>query len=131
MGLSTDGLQLEPDSAEQTALAAVREFRKGGHSPRRIAATLNSHGHRTRRGTMAAGIGCPSRQARTARRHPRRPPERRPGLASTPFRSRNKPDRGLVDAVTQVCGRGAIVEDVTEMGATVRHRLLQRQLNRV
>jgi site-specific DNA recombinase len=50
--LSADGLHLEPDSAEQAALSAICELRTGGHSLRRIAATLNGHGHRTRRGTQ-------------------------------------------------------------------------------
>jgi DNA invertase Pin-like site-specific DNA recombinase len=61
--LSADGLHLEPDLVEQAALSAIRELRTGGHSLRRIAATLNGHGHRTRRGTeVAVGIGGPRGQ---------------------------------------------------------------------
>src|SRR5229473_4865646 len=50
--LAADGKHLEPDSVEQAALSAIHELRTGGHSLRRIAATLNGHGYRTRRGTQ-------------------------------------------------------------------------------
>ena len=50
--LSADDRHLEPDGAEQAALAAIRDLRAAGHSLRHIAATLNGHGHRTRRGTQ-------------------------------------------------------------------------------
>ena len=49
--LAADGRNVEPDSAEQAAVSARRKFRGEGHSLRRIASTLNSQGHRTRRGT--------------------------------------------------------------------------------
>ena len=50
--LSSDGRHLEPNPDEQAALAAIRTLRSQGHPLRWIAATLNSHGHRTRRGTQ-------------------------------------------------------------------------------
>jgi len=43
--------RLEPDPAEQAALAEIRNLRRQGHTLRGIAATLNSRGHRTCRGT--------------------------------------------------------------------------------
>jgi DNA invertase Pin-like site-specific DNA recombinase len=49
--LSKDRRHLEPDPAEQAALAEIRRLRGQGHTLRGIAATLNSRGHRTRRGT--------------------------------------------------------------------------------
>ena len=49
--LAADGRHVEPDSTEQAAVEAIRALRADGHSMRRIASTLNSHGHRTRRGT--------------------------------------------------------------------------------
>jgi hypothetical protein len=49
--LSPDQRHLEPDPAEQTALAEIGNLRRLGQSLRGIAATLNSRGHRTRRGT--------------------------------------------------------------------------------
>src|SRR5450631_3683877 len=49
--LSADLRHLEPDPAEQAALAEIRNLRRQGHTLRGIAATLNSRGHRTRRGT--------------------------------------------------------------------------------
>jgi len=49
--LSADGIDIEPDSAEQAALAAIRSLRSGGHSLRAVAGALNKRGHRTRRGT--------------------------------------------------------------------------------
>jgi site-specific DNA recombinase len=49
--LSADDRHLEPDGAEQAALTAIRDLRAAGLSLRGIAATLNRHGHRTRRGT--------------------------------------------------------------------------------
>jgi site-specific DNA recombinase len=50
--LSADGCHVEPDSAEQAAVRAIRRLRSRGHTLRDIAATLNSHGHRTRRGSQ-------------------------------------------------------------------------------
>ena len=49
--LSSDQRHLEPDPAEQAALAEIANLRRQGNSLRGIAATLNRHGHRTRRGT--------------------------------------------------------------------------------
>jgi hypothetical protein len=49
--LSADDRHLGPDGAEQAALTAIRDLWAAGHSLRGIAATLNTHGHRTRRGT--------------------------------------------------------------------------------
>jgi DNA invertase Pin-like site-specific DNA recombinase len=49
--LSSDQRHLEPDPTEQAALAEITNLRRRGHSLRGIAATLNSRGHRTRRGT--------------------------------------------------------------------------------
>ena len=49
--LAADGKHVEPDSAEQAAVSAITELRTQGHSLRQIASTLNSDGHRTRRGT--------------------------------------------------------------------------------
>src|SRR5580700_1215295 len=49
--LSPDGRHLEPDAAEQAALAAIRKLHSLGNTLRKIAATLNSQGYRTRRGT--------------------------------------------------------------------------------
>ena len=49
--LAADGVHLEPDPAEQAALAAIRKLRDGGFSLRRVAVTLNDAGHHTRRGT--------------------------------------------------------------------------------
>jgi DNA invertase Pin-like site-specific DNA recombinase len=49
--LGDDGKHLEPEPAEQAALATIRDLRTGGDSLRTIAATLNVRGHRTRRGT--------------------------------------------------------------------------------
>jgi site-specific DNA recombinase len=49
--LCPDRRHLEPDPAEQAALAEIRNLRHQGHTLRGIAATLNSCGHRTRRGT--------------------------------------------------------------------------------
>jgi DNA invertase Pin-like site-specific DNA recombinase len=49
--LSSDGVHVEPDPAEQSALAAIRKLRSGGHSLRAVAGALNTSGHRTRRGT--------------------------------------------------------------------------------
>ena len=49
--LAADGKHVEPDTAEQAAVSAITDLRARGHSLRRIAATLNSNGHRTRRGT--------------------------------------------------------------------------------
>ena len=49
--LAVDGQHLEPDPPEQAALPEIRNLRRHGHTLRGIAATLNSRGHRTRRGT--------------------------------------------------------------------------------
>ena len=49
--LSADLRHLEPDPAEQAALAEIRNLRRQGHTLRGIAATINNRGHRTRRGT--------------------------------------------------------------------------------
>jgi DNA invertase Pin-like site-specific DNA recombinase len=49
--LCSDRRHLEPDSAEQAALAEIRILRRQGHTLRGIATTLSSRGHRTRRGT--------------------------------------------------------------------------------
>lgn len=49
--LSPDQRHPEPDPTEQAALAEIERLRRQGHSLRGIAATLNSRGHRTRRGT--------------------------------------------------------------------------------
>jgi site-specific DNA recombinase len=49
--LSADLQHLEPDPTEQTALAEIRNLRHQGHTLRGIAATVNTRGHRTRRGT--------------------------------------------------------------------------------
>lgn len=49
--LSADLRHLEPDPTEQAALAEIRNLRRRGHTLRGIAVTLNSRGHRTRRGT--------------------------------------------------------------------------------
>jgi hypothetical protein len=50
--LSADGYHVEPDSAEQAVVRAIRKLRSRGLTLRDIAATLNSHGHRTRRGSQ-------------------------------------------------------------------------------
>jgi site-specific DNA recombinase len=50
--LSGDGAHLEPDPAEQQALAEIRSLRQQGETLREIAAALNHRAaHRTRRGT--------------------------------------------------------------------------------
>jgi site-specific DNA recombinase len=49
--LLPDRRHLEPDPSEQAALAEIRNLRRQGHTLRGIAGTLNSRGHRTRRGT--------------------------------------------------------------------------------
>jgi DNA invertase Pin-like site-specific DNA recombinase len=49
--LSPDQRHLEPDPTEQAALAETKNLRRRGHTLRGIAATLNTGGHRTRRGT--------------------------------------------------------------------------------
>jgi DNA invertase Pin-like site-specific DNA recombinase len=50
--LGADGKHLEPDPAEQKALAAIRKLRLAGGTLRGIAAALNAQGHRTRRDTL-------------------------------------------------------------------------------
>ncbi len=49
--LSTDMRHLEPDPTEQSALVAIHDLRRQGHTLRGIAAILNSRGLRTRRHT--------------------------------------------------------------------------------
>lgn len=49
--LAADGKHLEPDSAEQAALAEIRRLRNEGKAMRKIAANLNERAYRTRRGT--------------------------------------------------------------------------------
>ena len=49
--LAKDGKHLELEPKEQAVAAAIRRLRKRGQSLRGIAATLNRHGHRTRRGS--------------------------------------------------------------------------------
>ena len=49
--LAADGVHVEPDDAEQTALARIGHLRRARYSLRRIAATLNEQGLRTRRGS--------------------------------------------------------------------------------
>ena len=49
--LSSDRRHLEPDPTEQAALVEIRVLRRQGRTLRGIAAALNSHGRRTRRGT--------------------------------------------------------------------------------
>jgi site-specific DNA recombinase len=49
--LAGDGQHLEPDPAEQGALAEIQRLRDNGETLRGIAATLNHRAYRTRRGT--------------------------------------------------------------------------------
>lgn len=49
--LGPDQRHLESDPTEQAALVDIRNLRGQGHTLRGIAATLNTRGHRTRRGT--------------------------------------------------------------------------------
>ena len=49
--LAADERHVEPNLAEQAALAELRRLRKQGCSLRAVAAALNEAGHRTRRGT--------------------------------------------------------------------------------
>ena len=49
--LSPDLRHVEPEPAEQAALAEIRSLRHDGHTLRGIATTLNNRGRRTRRGT--------------------------------------------------------------------------------
>jgi len=49
--MSPDRRHLEPDPAEQAALAEIRNLRRQGHTLCGIAVTLNGRGFRTRRGT--------------------------------------------------------------------------------
>lgn len=48
---AVDGVRLEPNTAEQSILAIMRELRAAGHSTRQIAAELNRQAFATRRGT--------------------------------------------------------------------------------
>jgi site-specific DNA recombinase len=50
--LASDNVHLEPDPAEQRALAAILQSRGAGASFRRIAVELNEAGHRTRCGSQ-------------------------------------------------------------------------------
>jgi site-specific DNA recombinase len=52
--LADDGESLEPIQAEQYVIAAARELRTAGMPLRSIAATLDEHGHRSRRGRRFA-----------------------------------------------------------------------------
>src|ERR1700730_5449063 len=49
--LAPDGVHVEPEPTEQTAIAAIRELRAEGRSLRRIAMDLNRRGWRTRKGS--------------------------------------------------------------------------------
>jgi len=49
--LAGDGEHVEPDDAEQAAIAAIRALRANGRTLRQIAADLNGEGRRTRRGS--------------------------------------------------------------------------------
>ena len=49
--LSSDGVHVEPEPAEQATIAAVAELRSNGMSLRRIAKDLNRRGMRTRKGS--------------------------------------------------------------------------------
>jgi site-specific DNA recombinase len=49
--LAPDGVHVEPDVAEQAAIAAIRGLRASGRTLRQIAADLNQEGRRTRRGS--------------------------------------------------------------------------------
>src|SRR5712692_1087235 len=49
--LAPDGVHVEPDDAEQAAIAAIRKLRASGRTLRQIAADLNQEGRRTRRGS--------------------------------------------------------------------------------
>jgi site-specific DNA recombinase len=49
--LAADGVHVEPDTAEQVVVTEIRRQREQGTSLRKIAAVLNEHGYRTRRGT--------------------------------------------------------------------------------
>jgi site-specific DNA recombinase len=49
--LAPDGVHLEPEPAEQAAIAAIEKLRAQGSSLRRIAADLNMRGWRTRKGS--------------------------------------------------------------------------------
>jgi site-specific DNA recombinase len=50
--LAADGVHVEPDEAEQAAIAAIRKLRASGRSFRQIATALNLDGRRTRRGSQ-------------------------------------------------------------------------------
>jgi site-specific DNA recombinase len=49
--LAADGGHVEPDDAEQAAIAAIRGLRASGRTLRQIAVDLNREGRRTRRGS--------------------------------------------------------------------------------
>jgi site-specific DNA recombinase len=49
--LAADGKHVEPDPAEQSTLAQIRQFREHGHTLRGIAAALNRQALRTRNGS--------------------------------------------------------------------------------
>jgi len=49
--LASDSKHIEPEADEQAVLAEIARLRNGGVSLRRVAATLNQGGLRTRRGT--------------------------------------------------------------------------------
>jgi site-specific DNA recombinase len=50
--LAADGVHVEPDEAEQAAIAAIRKLRASGQSLRQVASDLNREGRRTRRGSQ-------------------------------------------------------------------------------
>ena len=49
--LAPDGVHVEPDEAEQEAIATIRGLRASGRTLRQIARDLNQQGRRTRRGS--------------------------------------------------------------------------------
>ena len=49
--LAADGVHVEVEPTEQSLLAEIRRLRGEGRSMRGIAAELNHHGYRTRRGS--------------------------------------------------------------------------------
>ena len=49
--LAPDGVHVEPDDAEQSAIAAIRGLRASGRTLRQIASDLDQDGRRTRRGS--------------------------------------------------------------------------------
>jgi hypothetical protein len=77
---SMSSQRLEPDPTEQAALAELRDLRRQGNTLRGAAATLNSRGHRTRRGT--------DWQLESVARVPKQnalPPQAKPTSAGSPL----------------------------------------------